>query len=151
MKLFVQKIIFGLFLYVALLIVGNVHAQTAVADKVRDRLASAIQKLQAACGDDLTKYCSTVTKGDGRLVLCMMAHEDKISSKCDYALYTAGHNLDRAVDFVEEAADACWPDIEKHCADVAQGEGHIAQCLVDKKSTLSHECQTVLDRFPAAK
>jgi hypothetical protein len=40
-----------------------------------------------------------------------MAHEDKISTKCDYALYSASRNLDRAIDSIEQAADACWPDI----------------------------------------
>ena len=29
------------------------------------------------------KFCGQVTPGEGRLVLCMMAHEDKVSNKCD--------------------------------------------------------------------
>jgi hypothetical protein len=30
----------------------------AVADNVRERLASAVQRLQMACGEDLGKFCS---------------------------------------------------------------------------------------------
>jgi cysteine rich repeat protein len=81
----------------------------------------------------------------------MMAHEDKISSKCDHALYSAARNLDRAMDFVEEAADACWSDIEQHCANVSERAGRIAQCLVDNKSKVSAGCRSVLERVPPAK
>ncbi len=148
---FIPKAAFGFGLGLALVIAGNVHAQTAAADKLRARLATAVEKLQTGCGDDLTKYCSTVTKGDGRLLLCMMAHEDKISTKCDYTLYSAAHNLERALDFVEQTADACWPDIEKHCANLPEGGGRIAQCLLDKKSSVSMDCKTMLDHMPSAK
>jgi hypothetical protein len=81
----------------------------------------------------------------------MMAHEDKISTKCDYALYSAARNLERAADFVEEAADACWADVEKLSANVQEGGGGIAQCLVNNKSAVSRDCQYVLEHFPSAK
>jgi Cysteine rich repeat len=151
MKAFTQNTTFGLSLFLALLITGNLQAQTPTAENARERVTNAEQKLRVACGDDVTKYCSTVTPGEGRLLFCMMAHEDKISTKCDYALYSAARNLDRAIDFIEQAADACWSDIEKLCADVPEGGGRIAQCMLTKKATASPDCQKVLDRLPAAK
>jgi Cysteine rich repeat len=151
MRQFIQKTSFGSFLWLALTVAGNVHAQTAAADKVGERLESAVQKLRAACSDDLAKYCSSVTPGEGRLLYCMIAHEDKISTKCDYALYSAARNLDRAIDFVEEAAEACWTDIQKLCADVPEGGGHVAQCLMSKKSTTSADCQKILEKIPTTK
>jgi len=51
----------------------------------------------------------------------MMAHEDKVSNKCDYALYAATRNIERAIDRIEQTADACWPDIEKRCSETAPG------------------------------
>src|SRR6516165_11788659 len=146
-----QKTTFAFFLCLAIVVATNVHAQTSVAEKVQDRVTSAEQKLRLACGDDVTKYCSTVTPGEGRLLFCMMAHEDKISTKCDYALYSAARNLDRAIDFIEEAADACWADIEKLCADVPEGGGRIAQCMVTKKSAVSADCQKILGKIPTTK
>ena len=151
MQRFLQKATFGIFICLPLVVAGNVHAQTAVADKVDERLEAAVQKLKAACSDDITKYCSSVTPGEGRLLYCLIAHEDKISTKCDYALYSAARNLDRAIDFVEQAADACWPDIQKLCADVPEGGGHIAQCLISKKSTASADCQKILEKIPTTK
>ena len=71
----------------------------------------------------MTKFCGQVTPGEGRLVLCMMAHEDKVSNECDYALYSATRNIERAIDRIEQTADACWPDIEKQCSETAPGGG----------------------------
>ncbi len=127
------------------------NAQTAVGKKVATRLAAATDKLKAACGDDLSKYCSTVTPGEGRLIFCMMAHEDKISEKCDYALYDASRKMEHTLDLLADAADACWHDIETHCANSPAGGGHIGQCLLDNKKSLKAACRTAIEKFPAAK
>jgi hypothetical protein len=127
---------------------GQAVAQTEMAKKVEARLTAAVQKIQDACGADVKKFCNSVTPGKGRVVMCMMAYEDQVSAKCDYALYQASRNLDRAVDRLEMTADACWDDIEKHCASVREGEGHIAQCLVTKKASLTKQCSAMIDKFP---
>jgi hypothetical protein len=57
----------------------------------------------------------------------------------------------RAIDFVEQTADACWPNIEKHCANIPEGGGHIAQRLLTNKSTASRDCQAALQRFRVTK
>ena len=138
-------------IFSALLASGSVaSAQTAVGKKVAARLAAATEKLKTACGEDLNKYCSTVTPGDGRLLFCMMAHEDKISEKCDIALYDASRKMEHTLDRLAEAADECWPDIERHCANSPVGGGHVAQCLVDHKKSLRASCRTAIERLPAA-
>jgi hypothetical protein len=152
MKQCTRQVIFGVLLGSAFFgLIGTADAQTAVAQNVRERLVSAVQKLQSACGEDLGKFCGTVTPGEGRLIFCMMAHEDKISTKCDFALYSAARNLGRALNLLEQAADVCWPDIEKYCADVPEGGGRIAQCLLNKKATLGQDCQIAMDQIQAVK
>ena len=84
----------------------------------------------------MRKYCGEVTPGEGRLLLCLEAHEDKIGTKCDYSLFEASRNLDKALDTVADTADACWNDIEKYCANTPEGGGHIIQCLSAKKEAL---------------
>ena len=150
MQRFLQKATFGIFVCLTLVTAGNVQAQTAATDKVGERLEGAVQKLRAACADDLAKYCSSVTPGEGRLLYCLIAHEDKISTKCDYTLYDASRNLGRALDLIEQTADVCWPDIEKHCADAVVGGGNIAQCLLANKATVASDCRTALDQFPGS-
>ena len=113
------------------------------------RLDAAVKKIEAACSDDLQKYCSTVTPGEGRLILCMQAHEDKVSEKCDFAVFQASRNLSRALDRIDRAADICWGDIEKFCSHVPEGGGRILQCLASQKASLTSACRTELGRLPS--
>lgn len=125
-------------------------AQTPMSDQIMVRLTAAAEKVKAACSADISKFCGAVSPGEQRLLLCMMAHEDKLSTKCDYALYSASRNLEKALGFIEEASDTCWSDIEKNCSDMPDG-GSVAQCLITKKATLTGECRATLDKFPVVK
>lgn len=136
----------------ALFILGtSAFGQTSVSDNIKARLVAAAEKIKEACGPDINKFCNTVTPGEDRLIFCMMAHEDKISTKCDYALYSASRNMDKALGLIEQASDMCWSDIEKNCSNMPEGSGGIAQCLFSKKATLTRGCQTVLEQFPTTK
>ena len=56
-----------------------------------------IDHLVSACASDLENYCSQVTPGNGRLLHCVAAHEDKISGQCEYCLlYTSPSPRDRS-------------------------------------------------------
>jgi len=55
------------------------------------------QQVVAGCGTELESYCKGVTLGEGRLLACLHAYEDKLSSRCDYTLYDAATTLDHAV------------------------------------------------------
>jgi len=46
---------------------------------------------------------------------------------------------------------ACRGDIQKFCADVHPGSGHIGQCLLAHKSELSASCRDSLARLEAQK
>jgi len=135
----------------ALALNTSVSAQNDLAQRLAARAEAATKTIQDACSPDVTKFCGQVTPGEGRLVLCMMAHEDKVSTKCDFALYSATRNLERAIDRIEQTADACWQDIEKQCSETAPGGGRVAQCLVAKKASLSNECAATIDKFPVTK
>lgn len=142
----------GISAFVAVLAFGTgANAQSDMAKKVEARLEAATKKIRDACIADVQKFCGQVTPGEGRLVMCMMAHEDKVSDKCDVAIYEASRNLERAVSRIEETADACWPDIEKNCVNTPPGGGRVAQCLMSKKASLTKDCAAALDKFPALK
>ena len=115
---------------------SDAWAQSAL----RDRVAAAIETVEKGCGGDIEKFCDKVTRGEGRLLLCMQAHEDQLSRRCQFAVYRVSRNLERAINRVERIADACWNDIEAQCADADK----IGQCVVQKKASLSQSCQTVV-------
>jgi len=54
-----------------------------------------LDHLVDACKTDIENYCSQVTPGEGRMLHCMAAHEDKISGRCEYAFYQAATLLEQ--------------------------------------------------------
>ena len=117
-----------------------IPSTTSAQSNLRDRVAGAIEAVQGACASDIGNFCGSVTRGEGRVLLCMQAHEDQLSRRCQFALYRASRGLDRAINRVERIADACMSDIEAQCGDAER----IGQCLVQKSGSLSPSCQTVL-------
>jgi len=111
--------------------------------------ATQAQDVLKACEADIKTYCSQVTLGDGRLLACMYAHEDKISPECDVAIADAADQLDWFLSSVREALETCAPDIQKHCADVDAGQGRIYACLRIKKDQIGDDCKAVVDNVTA--
>ncbi len=86
---------------------------------------------------ELEKYCSNVTPGEGRILACLYAHGDKLSPKCEYALYDAAAQLERAVAALSYVANECDGDLDQYCANVAPGEGRLLDCLNKKEKQLT--------------
>ena len=119
----------------ALLVAGPAAAEESAAEE------SLMDYVQSACQADLDKYCSQVTPGEGRLLYCVAAHEDKLSGQCSYALYEAATLLVALADSVANVAAACEPDIESLCGAVEAGEGRILSCLEANKDKASQACK----------
>lgn len=109
--------------------------------QLRARISGAMEQLKTACADEMRNFCSTVTPGEGRLLLCMQAHEDKISRQCELSLLETSRNIGNAVSNVQNFAQACWNDIQVYCSGAG---GSIAQCVVDNRSSLSPQCQAMI-------
>ncbi len=102
---------------------------------------SLVEHLIKSCETELRSYCSQVTPGDGRLLHCMAAHEDKISGRCQYAFYQAATILEQMATAIAYVASQCATDIETHCSDVAMGEGRILVCLEENEAEVSDVCK----------
>ena len=108
-------------------------------------IVSAVQK---GCGAEIESFCSQVTQGEGRLLACFYAHEDKLSGQCQYALYDASAQLERAVSSLNYVAGQCEDDIVAHCASVQLGEGRVVECLNSNSESISTACkQAMADVF----
>ena len=129
---------------VAVAMAGPAAAQSDVARLAQEKAERSVQKVLKDCEKDLSTYCSQVTPGDGRLALCMMAHEDKISDTCFTSIFEFVDGVELGLSNIWRAAEVCENDIEKNCADVKPGEGRIAQCLIDKKELVSTPCKAEL-------
>ena len=108
-------------------------------------IVSAVQK---GCGAEIESFCSQVTQGEGRLLACFYAHEDKLSGQCQYALYDASAQLEHAVSALNYVAGQCEDDIVAHCASVQLGEGRVVECLNSNSESVSTTCkQAMADVF----
>ncbi len=108
-------------------------------------MESIIESVAQGCEKELQSYCAQVTPGEGRVLACLYAHEDKLTGRCEYALYDAGAQLERAIAALTYLASECDDDLDKHCAKVATGEGRLARCLLDNKANLSKRCVGAID------
>jgi hypothetical protein len=100
-----------------------------------------VTQVQQGCAAEIKQYCSQVMPGEGRLLACFYAHEDKLTAQCEYALYDAAAQLERAVSALNYVAGQCAGDIQKFCSSVAMGEGRIEQCLKAKGEEVSAGCR----------
>ena len=105
---------------------------------LRDRVSRAIEIVEEACAADIDDFCGKVTPGRGRVALCMLVHEDQLSSGCRSTLHRASRFLKHKVD---SAAEVCWNELQKLCGEAQR----IGQCLEQKRGSLSFTCQTIVE------
>ena len=107
----------------------------------------AVDTIDTGCLEETDKYCSEVTLGEGRLLACFYAHEDKLSSGCVNALYDAAEILNAEINALADVAETCTDDIDKFCANTEIGDGRVAKCLGYHSEELSEACSTSIDEY----
>lgn len=115
-------------------------AELAAQSTLKNCVAGAIDAVEGACASDIAKFCGNVSRGEGRVLLCMQAHDDQLSRRCQFTLFRVSRHLERAVNRVERIADACWDDIQAHCSNADK----IGKCVMEKGPALSPACRTVV-------
>jgi Cysteine rich repeat len=133
----------------AVLSVGSASAQTNIADAIVDKLTAQILKVEKACASDIRKYCRNVTPGEGRIVHCMQAYEDKISDKCAYELGETKASVEASANVLKDALNACKPEINGVCGKTPPGKGRVAACLIANKATASKDCADYIQKVEA--
>ena len=103
-----------------------------------------VQTVVEGCKVELETYCKDVTPGDGRILACLYARSDKLSGKCEYALYDAAAQLERAVAALAYVVNECADDLEQHCSGVAAGEGRLLECLEKNDKNVSGRCKDAI-------
>jgi len=103
-----------------------------------------VETVAKGCEKELTSYCSNVTPGEGRVLACLYAHNDKLSGQCEFALYDAAVQLERFVAALSYLANECDADLDKFCTGVQVGEGRLLKCLDDNSAKISTRCTQAL-------
>ena len=103
-----------------------------------------VESVAKGCDKEIKTYCKDVTPGEGRVLACLYAHEDKLSGQCEYALYDAAAQLERALNAVSYVVNECRDDLTKFCSDIKPGEGRLLQCLDKNDAKVSGRCKQAL-------
>lgn len=96
------------------------------------------------CETEIKTFCKDVTPGEGRILACLYARNDKLSGSCEYALYDAAVQLERAVAALSYVANECADDLDKFCEAVEVGEGRLVNCLNQHEKEVSKRCNKAL-------
>ena len=102
---------------------------------------SLVETVANGCKAELDTYCKDVTPGEGRILACLYARSDKLSGKCEYALYDAAAQLERAVAALSYVVNECVDDLDKFCQNVAAGEGRLLECIEKNDKKVSARCK----------
>lgn len=127
------------------LIIAIMMALPMMAINSASAMDTLVETVATGCESELTNYCSQVTPGEGRILACLYAHEDKLSGQCEYALYDSAAQLERFVNALSYLVNECAEDLETTCASVEAGEGRLAQCLLENKANLQKRCAAAID------
>lgn len=116
-------------------------AEQGPAEKAGQAIVNTVAE---GCKMEIESYCEGVTPGEGRILACLYSRKDQLSAACEYALYDAAVQLERAVATMTYVASECADDLEKYCASVEAGEGRLLQCLGDNEKKVSNRCKTAI-------
>jgi len=129
-----RKLIVSSFVVVALLLTtGWAQAEDSL-----------VEGLKKACHKELTTFCKGVQPGEGRILACLYAFQDRVSGKCEYAIYDAAAQLEQAAVALKFAAAECKDDLLKYCGNVEVGKGRVKACLDKNEKALSEKCKEAL-------
>jgi len=103
-----------------------------------------VQTVADGCKAELETYCKDVKPGEGRVLACLFAYQDKLSGKCEYALYDASVQLERAVAALAYVVNECADDLDEHCRSVEAGEGRLLECIEKNDKNVSARCKDAL-------
>ena len=103
-----------------------------------------VQTVVDGCKTELTTYCKDVTPGEGRVLACLYSHGDKLSGRCEYALYDASAQLERFVAALSYVVNECKDDLVELCGSVVAGEGRLAECLMKHDKKVSERCKQAM-------
>ncbi len=104
-----------------------------------------VNTVATGCEKELKSYCSQVTPGEGRVLACLYSHGEKLSGRCEYALYDAAVQLERFIAVLSHVSYECENDIQQYCGTEIPGKGRILKCLVEENGEVtSNRCKQAI-------
>jgi Golgi apparatus protein 1 len=103
-----------------------------------------VETISRDCKSEIARFCGSVSPGRSRVIACLYANIDKLTSDCGFALIDAAPELDSTVAKLALVAKGCGNDLRAFCPRVRPGEGRLLGCLSSNKDTISFQCREAL-------
>jgi len=116
----------------------------AAEDPLTKGVQGALDTFTQGCQQELKTYCKDITPGEGRVIACLYAFQDKLTPRCEYALYDSVSQLDRTLTNLSYVVGECRDDLKKHCTDIKPGEGRLLDCINKNEAKVSARCNAAL-------
>lgn len=104
--------------------------------------ASLMRQGMRSCGGDVSRFCSGILPGDGRIAKCLLNHRAKLSASCSAFM--------EKTKSAQTLMFACQADAQRHCDSVKPGNGRIVSCLNEKRNEISKTCADALSEAEIA-
>ena len=117
---------------------------SAAGDPLKKGVQGALDTFTEGCQQELSTFCKDVTPGEGRIIACLYAFQDKLTPRCEFAFYDSVNQLDRTLANLSYAVSECRGDLKTFCADVKPGEGRLLDCLNKHDGEISMRCSYAL-------
>lgn len=132
------------FLMTGLIVLLLAAPSFAAEDPLLQGAQGALDTFAEGCQQELTTFCKDVTPGEGRILACLYAFQDKVTPRCEYALYDSIGQLDRTLTNISYAIGECRDDLKSYCIDTKPGEGRLLDCLSKNQTKISNRCSYAL-------
>ena len=130
-----RTMVIGMVVLVCIVLVGG------LADAAEQGL---VEIVADGCKTEIDTYCKGVKPGEGRILACLYANQEKLSNRCEYALYDAASQLQQAITAINYLASECRDDLKTFCSDVKPGEGRLLDCIGKNKEKISNRCKQAI-------
>jgi len=127
--------------FVVFIFIMTVTTLFAADDPLKKGVQGALDTFSEGCQKELTTFCKAVTPGEGRVLACLYAFQDKLSPGCEFALYDSVSQLERTVNTLGYVAAECHDDLKTNCSGVKPGEGRLLDCLDKNQEQVSARCK----------
>jgi sporulation protein YlmC with PRC-barrel domain len=105
--------------------------------QLKEDLASAMERIEDACGAEIEELCGDITPGEGRIALCVRAKADQLSRRCRFTLFRVSRQIRQSVSNI---ADECLNGLKAQCGNAQK----IGECAEQKSASISPACYTVV-------
>ena len=103
-----------------------------------------VESITRDCKGEIARYCGTISPGRSRMLACLYAHNEKLTSDCGFAVMDGISELDRTIANLAVVVKGCRADLKAYCGKVRPGEHRLMDCLSGNKDKVSAGCKEAL-------